>query len=294
MTSAATERLAVTRHDDPMAFLTAAQPVCDSDPATESVFAGWAYALLQQPPAPDDRVHLATCFRGAVLQRDDGPALIGSSTPASARALADDLADDWPALQGVVGEIDACLAFARRWRERTGRAHRLRIHLRQHRLTAVNSVPEAPGLARRAAAADVPWIVAAQLAFVEEVPVPYATDDVLAGVTRRVALGEYRVWEHDSLVAYAGFIDAAPGIARVAPVYTTPAARRRGYATALVAALSGELLARGKEALFLATDVANPTSNAIYARVGFLPLCDQYHFDFVAADDDPATAAEPC
>ena len=41
------------------------------------------------------------------------------------------------------------------------------------------------------------------------------------------------------------------------------------YATALVAHVSRELLSRGKRKLFLTTDVANPTSNAIYARIGF-------------------------
>ena len=48
-----------------------------------------------------------------------------------------------------------------------------------------------------------------------------------------------------------------------------------------MAALSRELIARGKQRLFLTTDVANPTSNAIYARIGFVPETDDYHFDFV-------------
>ena len=69
--------------------------------------------------------------------------------------------------------------------------------------------------------------------------------------------------------------------ARVAPVYTVPDRRGRGYATALVAALSRELLARGKRRLFLTTDAANPTSNAIYARIGYRPQNEDCHFDFV-------------
>ena len=44
-----------------------------------------------------------------------------------------------------------------------------------------------------------------------------------------------------------------------------------------------ELLAAGKRRLFLTTDIANPTSNAIYARIGFVPETDEVHLDFVAA-----------
>jgi predicted GNAT family acetyltransferase len=65
-------------------------------------------------------------------------------------------------------------------------------------------------------------------------------------------------------------------------VYTPKAKRGRGYATALVAAASHELLARGARRVFLTTDVANPVSNAIYARVGFRPVDDMVAYDFVA------------
>ena len=57
-----------------------------------------------------------------------------------------------------------------------------------------------------------------------------------------------------------------------------------GYATALVAELARSLQAAGRRRLFLVTDVANPTSNAIYSRIGFRPGTDIYRFDFV----DPA------
>ncbi len=83
-------------------------------------------------------------------------------------------------------------------------------------------------------------------------------------------------------VAYAGCNDSAPDFARIAPVYTLPDCRGRGYATALVAALARELLERGKRKLFLTTDVANATSNAIYARIGFRAENDDCGFDFIA------------
>jgi predicted GNAT family acetyltransferase len=60
----------------------------------------------------------------------------------------------------------------------------------------------------------------------------------------------------------------AKGVHSVGPVYTPPSARGQGAASAVVAALSAELLAKGR-ACTLFTDLANPTSNALYARLGY-------------------------
>jgi predicted GNAT family acetyltransferase len=116
---------------------------------------------------------------------------------------------------------------------------------------------------------------------VAEVGLPDPHERMRAALPKRVLRGEYRIWDHDGRVAFAGFSDAAPDFARIAPVYTPPACRGRGYATSLVARMSRELLARGKRRLFLTTDIANPTSNAIYARIGFRAENDDWHFDFV-------------
>ncbi len=69
--------------------------------------------------------------------------------------------------------------------------------------------------------------------------------------------------------------------ARIGPVWTAPASRGRGYATALVAAASRELLDRGARRVFLTTDLANPVSNAIYARIGYRPVDDTVGYDFL-------------
>jgi predicted GNAT family acetyltransferase len=235
-----------------------------------------------------DRIYLATCSGdegiGVAIQRDDGPVLIGESDLAAASAFADDLARDWPELQGVMGAPSGCEAFARRWLDLTGRAHRLRVRLRQHALTAVNDVPAAPGMPLVAAAADTEWLIETHVAFIAEVGIPDPPERVREFMPLRVARGDFWIWDDGDRVAYAGYNDAAPDFARIAPVYTVPGARGRGYATALVADLARELLARGKRKLFLTTDIANPTSNAIYARIGFRAENDDCGFDFVAPD----------
>ena len=281
----------VIRHFDPDAFLAAAQSMSERGEASASFFTGVAHTLKRTPPPDGERVYLATLgdelARGAAIQRADGPVIIGASDATAARAFAADLARDWPELQGVVGAPAGCEAFAQTWLELTGRGHKLRVRLRQHMLTEVNDVPSAPGAPRMAAEVDTEWLIERQNAFIAEAGIPDPPARVREYLPKRIARGDFRIWEDGAPVAYAGFNDAAPDFARIAPVYTLPECRGRGYATALVAELSRELLARGKRKLFLTTDVANPISNAIYARIGYRAENDDCGFDFVAPASEP-------
>jgi predicted GNAT family acetyltransferase len=63
-------------------------------------------------------------------------------------------------------------------------------------------------------------------------------------------------------------------------VYTPPELRRRGYASALVAALSRRLLDEGRRFCFLYTDLANPTSNHIYREIGYEEVCPATSYRF--------------
>jgi predicted GNAT family acetyltransferase len=61
---------------------------------------------------------------------------------------------------------------------------------------------------------------------------------------------------------------------RVNLVYTPPNLRKKGYATACVAALTQRMLDSDKQFCCLYTDLANPTSNSIYQKIGYQPICD--------------------
>jgi len=278
----------VVHHTDPDAFLAAAQPVLARSPESAAAFAAWTHGLKANPPSARAPAYLATFAHGgsfgAALRRPDGPLVFEDSDPAAATAFAADLAGRSPRLQGIVGALPACEAFARAWRERIGRRHALRCHLRHHMLTRVAAVPRASGGPRLAGSRDCDWLAESQFAFIVEAGVADHPERILAAIPKRVARGDFWIWDDGAPVSFAGWTGAGEAAARVAPVYTPPEARRQGYATALVAALAQALLAAGRRRLFLLTDVANPTSNAIYARVGFRPGTDIYHFDFVDPD----------
>jgi predicted GNAT family acetyltransferase len=73
---------------------------------------------------------------------------------------------------------------------------------------------------------------------------------------------------------------ATPRGIRIGYVYTPPDRRRRGYAGACVAELSRRLLAAGRAFCVLYADLSNPTTNALYQRMGYKPVADvtDYYF----------------
>jgi predicted GNAT family acetyltransferase len=94
------------------------------------------------------------------------------------------------------------------------------------------------------------------------------------------------LWEEDGEpVSLAGWGGPTPNGVRVGPVYTPPELRGRGYATALTAELSqrlldGRLFEGGRRFCFLYTDLANPTSNAIYERIGYRRVAESAEIVF--------------
>ena len=68
--------------------------------------------------------------------------------------------------------------------------------------------------------------------------------------------------------------------ARVAPVYTPPGERGRGYASAAVAALTTRLLDGGADWCAIFADVDNATTNKIYQRIGYKEHGTYREYDF--------------
>jgi len=278
--------MTVVFHADPEAFARAARPVASRSPCSEAFVAIWCAGFRRHPPEPGVPWFFATAevdgARALAMQLGPNPVLLEHGDPAAVRAIAYALADAGHAVPGVHGGEDACAAFADVWRERYGRVTAERVRLRHHVLDKVSPVVSPPGAMRVAEAGDRAWLVDALDAFIDEAKVPPAPQGTERMVEQRVADRRFRVWDHGGIVAFLGAHLVEGGYARIGPVYTPKARRARGYATALVAAASRELIERGARRVFLTTDVANPVSNAIYARVGFRPVDDMVAFDLVA------------
>lgn len=222
---------------------------------------------------------------GAALQTPPNNLVVSQvDDPAAVDALADAVVEYRP--PGVLAPTDVIRPFLARWADRTAETAHLEVAERIFQLERVVA-PARPAegswrLATpddRALVAD--WVVAFSTEAMPEQP---QIEDPLAVADRWIARVNrlLYLWEDDGrVVSLVGAGGETPNGIRIGPVYTPPHARNHGYATSLTAVASADQLARGRRFCFLFTDLANPTSNAIYQSVGYRPVCDmdQYRFD---------------
>jgi predicted GNAT family acetyltransferase len=88
---------------------------------------------------------------------------------------------------------------------------------------------------------------------------------------------------HDAPVALAAITPTVLGVARIGPVYTPPAHRGRGHGASVTAAAVRLARDHGADEILLFTDLANPTSNALYSRLGFVGVSDHVDAALVPA-----------
>jgi predicted GNAT family acetyltransferase len=176
-------------------------------------------------------------------------------------------------LVGGRDEVDGVVAGLS---ERVGVAVEVITELRLFELRQVAPAPATPGAMRASVAHDLPWLVSVLDAFDREaLPHEAGTRDLQAAAQRMITRGSAFIWEDGGApVALAATQRRVGQGASIAPVFTPPALRRRGYAAALVAALSQHLLDSGCAYTSLFTDLANPISNGVYPRVGYRAVSD--------------------
>ncbi|MBA2488761.1 MAG: GNAT family N-acetyltransferase [Chloroflexi bacterium] len=188
-------------------------------------------------------------------------------------------------IRGVTGPKIAADAFARRWSQWTGRGVHLELEERIMRLSRVVPPTPIPGSWRLAEDRDRALLGQWWSAFADEaVPEAPRWADLAAVVDRLIRRVDRTIylWEvAGRVVSMAGAGGKTPNGIRIGPVYTPPELRRRGYASALTAAVSQDQLDAGRRFCFLFTNLANATSNRIYQAIGYEPVAavDQYAFE---------------
>ncbi|WP_034265867.1 GNAT family N-acetyltransferase [Actinospica robiniae] len=181
--------------------------------------------------------------------------------------------------------------FVAAWTARTGNQPRAAERQRLYRLERLVAPDPAPaGRIRPADSGDVPLVARFLEEFWAEVDYtqpPGSLVNPQRVAQARIEEGLFRVWcdGADRVVSLAGHAPIVAGAGRIGPVYTPKDARGQGYAGAATAAVCRALLDDGAEEVLLFTDLANPTSNALYQRLGFRPVGDRIRLELA---DRPA------
>jgi hypothetical protein len=271
-------RVLVRRVDDPVAFRDAAVPYLVRNEARHNLVLGISSSLVARPGlyelfdlwvvSDGEEVAgaaLRTPPHNLVLAQPDGaPAL---------DALVERLLDEGQDLPGVVAAVPELDDFVGAWTDTHEVAATLVMRQGVYELREVEPTPAPPGSARAATLEDRELVLRWMRDFAEEV-LPESD------IERQTRLVEDRLdpddhsglwlWEDAGRpVAMSGYGSETPNGIRIGPVYTPPELRGRGYATGLVSTQSRWLLEAGRRFCFLYTDLDNPTSNALYRRIGY-------------------------
>lgn len=289
--------LEIHRHGTARALLERAEPWLLESEDVNNLLLSLSYAVAEEeagalsgPHASDGAsapffatVEQAGAVRGCAFHTPPHQVLLSEMPRKGGVALARQMAEHETVIPAVLGPPRPAEAFAREWSSLTGAGWRPGTDQRLYRLDEVTPL-HAPGRMRLARPEEAGLAAAWAEAFAQEVHTRFGPgEEALSVWVRR---GFVFVWEDagegvDAPVSLAVAHGRTPRGARIGYVYTPPGRRRRGYAGALVAELSRHLLDSGMSFCVLYADLSNPTTNALYQKMGYRPLCDvrDYHFD---------------
>ncbi|MFJ8629438.1 GNAT family N-acetyltransferase [Streptomyces sp. NPDC093568] len=194
--------------------------------------------------------------------------------PEQADTLAADLAGLGHRLSGVTSDHETATAFAASWQRQTGAVPARDWRARLYRLgTLTPPEPAAEGRGRPASGPDHERLVRWCREFCVDVG-EQVSIDAGSWAGTRFADKHFTFWEapDGTPVSMAGSTSMVGGMIRVDPVYTPARLRGRGYAGAVTVAVSRAALAAGATDVVLFTNPDNPTSNALYQRLGYTPV----------------------
>lgn len=280
---------------EPTLYLQLVQPMLEARESANNLLLGVALRLVEHPEWSEFPTYLA-----AVLDETGRPGLAASITPlhnilvtveptvtkewlaAALRALIQDLQTGGWVVPGVMAENELALTFGQSWTQATGQAHRVNMRERTYELRRVIAPAHpAAGHLRLATPGDQEVVAAWHFAFTMEALGRGSLEEAQKAVAQRIPQGDVFLWDDHGPVSVAYRARPTPHGCTVTGVYTPPDLRGRGYASACVAGLSQVILDFGKQFCTLFTNLANPISNSIYQKIGYLPVCDFTEYRFV-------------
>lgn len=265
-------RVQTSHTTDAATYLRAAGDHLRSDPVSHSVLLTTAHT---RPEPVDPAVPNLWCWaeqegRVVAAAHHTPPfgAYVSTGEPDALARLAALLYELRPELSGVGGMRAAVDAFTAGW---PGEVRAEARAMLVYACDAVRPAPPVPGSLRLSRDADADLLRTWVHGFSADTGSPAAGRD---DVPQRIAAQRLWVWAVGGVpVSMAETKVPVAGATRVSLVYTPPDQRRRGWAAACVAEVTRLQLQRGLIPMLYA-DAANPTSNGVYARIGYRHVAD--------------------
>ena len=279
----------VVPHADAGAFTRLARPLLEADPLRHTSVLTVLDSVCRGTSTPADMLTVrdGDAVVGALLRTVDRPALVSGVPPRCAATVVDALVELGIDPHGAQGPRAAAEAFAAAWTARTSARTEIVMRTRLFALEELMPRVGVPGSSRVVAPDDeaaIGVLAAWREAFGVEMGHggAFAEQRPHALVRAQAATAGELLWEVDGApVAQAAARAVTAGMSRIGPVYTPPEHRGHGYAAAVTAAAARWALDHGARHVLLYTDLANPTTNRLYPRLGFRPRYDALELRFV-------------
>ncbi len=285
----------------PEQFLGTARPFLERSETENNLIFGISANILRDRPAgalclvarrAGSDAEASFQVDGAAVMLPPNNLFVTRMGPEQLAELVDFLAARRIKVPGVVGVAATAEIFAQLWCAKTGATPTVHMRLGAYEIEKVTMPAATRGHLRPASPTELEQLILWCDAFAVECHL--SNRDSRKIVQLALAEGRLFVWDIGDALAplpmmMAGWGGPTPTGVRINMVYTPPANRGKGYASWCVAQLTQQLLDSGRQRCFLYTDLANPTSNRIYQRLGYRFVCDfaDYFFAPVSVATGP-------
>lgn len=270
-------------------FLTLLRPLLLQKEAEYSLLLGLAGLRLKLKDKPDDYRYIAVyenndLIGGCVVSEKN---LVVSQIPGPLLVpLAKFLLDNLYKFPGIVGAPATCETFAMIWKKLNGQDFKLGMAQKIYQLDEVIMPENISGQLIQAQESHTSlvgqWVYEFSCESLPHEPTTVEKTTELA--IQKIKNGDVYLWQDESGQGVSMNFVGRPtdnGIS-VSAVYTPKHLRRKGFASAVVAKTSEQMLKKGRKFCVLYTDLSNPTSNKIYQNVGYKEVASSKHFVFGA------------
>ena len=254
----------------------------------------WAAILRSKEATTDDTDHTFFTFdegaessAHAFIRHSRRSLVLSTMSDAQAEQLMTVLGSQSDSLKIAEGPGDAALTFGKAWDQTDGHSHALEMNQALYELTHVDMPKTAGGTMVLAGPETKVLLQSFLTGFCRDCfPQKTFTPEMIEQRVQRL-LDEKKgyLWRNQDgeLVSMAAIVRESPNTTSISLVYTPPPQRGQGYAARIVAALSQDQLDAGKSACNLHTDLANPTSNGVYIRIGYARIAKSIRLQLMAA-----------
>lgn len=255
-------------HEDPVRHNVLCTLLADHRRRDEPIRFWWA--------TDQDHAVLGAVFQAPVTY----PVVVSALADPAVEPIAHALAGAEPPVDGIAGFCNDSARAAGALASRTRRPGRPVEGQRVYEVCHVEDAAPAPGAPRYAGQEDLEMLCDWLGAF--DVETGFPRFDAEANRRRAQLMidgGKLHLWAVDGVPVASTVVNGpAAGVSRVGYVYTPPQHRQQRYASSLVSFVSRDVLDGGSRCI-LYTQLENPTSNAIYQRLGYRPVGELVRYE---------------